>query len=153
LPQRSPKTRPTATTSYFQLVATSKSIFAALMSDKLKAGERAALARALCEVDKRIRAWKGLPEPGQLRHESDPVKGAKKLRGKVLEIDAGEHPDDDAPAAKVKRGPFGRPLAKATPAEGQVAEPAEARAVETTREPDPGSSPTTETPAADGEKE
>jgi hypothetical protein len=55
------------------------------MDEKLTAVERAALARALCDVDKRIRAWKGLPDPAPLRvGELAMVKRAKRGKGAPL---------------------------------------------------------------------
>ncbi len=140
LPHRGENTRPTTTTAYSQLVATSKSIFHSLMHDELRPVDRAALARALCDVDKRIRAWKGLPEPGQLRPDSDPVRGLKKGKLRVLDLAPSEGPGEPATAAaqvaKPKRGPFGRPL-KATPA--KVAEqPAEQSLTPKPSKPEPG---------------
>jgi len=78
------------------------------MTEKLKPLERAGLARALCDVDKRIRAWKGLPEPGQLRPDVLPMKRGKV--GKVIEIEQPtETPDPDAPTtARVLPTGFGK---------------------------------------------
>ncbi len=119
--KRSPKTRPMASTCYSQLLATSRSIFHDLMNAELRPVERAALARALCDVDKRIRAWKGLPEPGQLRPDSLPGKRARK--GKLIELAAAPTETPDAPASVAK-------VATTTPT-------TEARADETTKPADP----------------
>jgi hypothetical protein len=89
------------------------------MDEKLRPVERSALARALCDVHKAIRLEKGLPDPGRLNPDSDPVRGLKKGKLRVLDLAPSEGPGEPAPdatqVAKPKRGPFGRPLKATTP--------------------------------------
>lgn len=84
-----PNSKPHRTRSLTQLIDAAETVYQCLMGSLLLPQERAALVRALCDVDKRIRAWKGLPEPGQLRPDLPPMKGAKLRRakaGQVLDI-------------------------------------------------------------------
>ncbi len=125
----SPDSHNKRTRNLIQLVDASEVIYQRIMNHELEAVELSSLARALCDVDKRIRAWKGLPEPGQLRPDSDPVRGLRKGKLRVLDLAPSEGPGETAPdaaqVAKPKRGPFGRPLKATTTA---AAPPAPRRA-------------------------
>ena len=79
-----PNSKPARTRSLTQLIDASEVLYQRIMTSALDPVELSSLARALCDVDKRIRAWKGLPEPGQLRPDCLPGKRAKK--GKFIEL-------------------------------------------------------------------
>jgi len=95
----SPTSRPARTRSLTQLIDTAEVLYQRIMTSALDPVELSSLARALCDVDKRIRAWKGLPEPGQLRPDCLPGKRAKK--GKFIELveEPREAPEQPTPAS------------------------------------------------------
>jgi len=94
-----PNSKPARTRSLTQLIDASEVLYQRIMTTALDPVELSSLARALCDVDKRIRAWKGLPEPGQLRPDCLPGKRAKK--GKFIELveEPREAPEQPKPAA------------------------------------------------------
>ena len=96
----SPKSRPARTRSLTQLVDVSEVLYQRIMLHPLEAVELSSLARALCDVDKRIRAWKGLPEPGHLMPGIEHAKRGK--RGRVIELAKGASFNEavEAPATK-----------------------------------------------------
>jgi outer membrane biosynthesis protein TonB len=75
-----------------------------LTKEKLRPVERAALARALCDVDKRIRAWKGLADPSPFCPDGVPMKRVKIRAGRTIDAIGSVHPDDEPkPARQPKR--------------------------------------------------
>lgn len=73
-------------TALTQLLDVAAVTYQMLMTKKHKAVDHAALARAFCLIDERIRIRRGIPLPGQFQPSLDPVLNAK--RGRITD-DAG----------------------------------------------------------------
>jgi hypothetical protein len=99
---------------------------------------RATLARSWCLVQECIRIMRGIPLPGQLRPDLQPMKGARVKRGKgspMLDLPAaaqsfmesaaakGEQLDDDAQAPEVNASESKTPKPPTTAAKRRAATP------------------------------
>jgi hypothetical protein len=126
-----------------QTLAVTTVVFDRIMAKKTKAVDLIGLARVWCSLMETVRIMRGVPLPGQLRPDLDPVqmmKAIKRARSRGS-IDIGSrkqigfHDEDGEPTTdepKVKRGP-GRPRTP-KPAADEPATPTEP---EPNHEPEP----------------
>lgn len=85
-----------------QLLELAAITHARMLNEKISPIEHAALARAFCLIDERIRIRKGIPLPGQLKPDELPKKWLKlKRAGKLIETGDALDPDDE-PVATTK---------------------------------------------------
>lgn len=120
LPVLSPKTRPIRSKAMTELLNIQTLLLERMMDPETEDGDVASLARSYCLVEERKRILRGVPLPGQLRPDLDPLQLAKAIKRsrsrKPIELaaqgqtfSAPEEVRDEEPTTKTPTTPDAHP--------------------------------------------
>ncbi len=133
LKHQSPNGNARRSTALAQALALQQTLFERAAKPKVRADHLASLARAWCVVQEAVRIMRGLPLPGQLRPDLDPVQLTRALkrsksRSPILELANAKHfeapeeapaPAPDAATKKVKESLSREPTVTTGPPPGE----------------------------------